>query len=222
LIERTKIPFIKEKSVVAIHDPIELPKLKLDSNTNIITASIEIYNCLKEKFSKIKLIPTTSLLNYRTHIIEVEKPKLIAISSTQARKNLNKLSLIYERLKNDNIIADKKIGYDIINNYEEFLDRYNIFICTSLKEGGPIPAMDAMKRGCIVLTTPVGQMPELIDGSNGFILNSVEEFVEKIIWIKNNLLWLQQARKNAIKTIKEKRDKTKIQNMIKSYIGELK
>ena len=56
-------------------------------------------------------------------------------------------------------------------NRDEMLDFYrdlDVYVCASRSEGTPNPALEAAACGVPVVTTPVGNMPELIvDGGNG-------------------------------------------------------
>ena len=55
-----------------------------------------------------------------------------------------------------------------------------IYLCTSLAEGTPNPALEAASCGCTIVSTPVGNMPELIEhGVNGYIVKwDVDAFLE--------------------------------------------
>ena len=57
---------------------------------------------------------------------------------------------------------------------EEMLDFYHsldVYVCASLSEGTPNPCLEAAACGLPVITTRVGNMPELIrDGENGFFV----------------------------------------------------
>jgi glycosyltransferase involved in cell wall biosynthesis len=57
---------------------------------------------------------------------------------------------------------------------EEMVDWYNtgtVYVCASSSEGTPNPALEAAACGCTLVSTPVGNMPELIqDGSNGLLV----------------------------------------------------
>ena len=70
---------------------------------------------------------------------------------------------------------------------EEMAAWYNtgtVLVCTSAVEGTPNPALEAAACGCTVVSTPVGNMPELIrDGVNGYLvereLRSIFEAVRR-------------------------------------------
>ncbi len=57
----------------------------------------------------------------------------------------------------------------------------DVLLITSSEEGFPMVVMEGMARGCIILATPVGDMPVHIrEGINGFLFSQVEN-EEKII-----------------------------------------
>lgn len=52
----------------------------------------------------------------------------------------------------------------------------DVLILTSSEEGFPMVVMEAMARGCIILSTPVGELPEHIRaGVSGFLFSSVTD-----------------------------------------------
>jgi glycosyltransferase involved in cell wall biosynthesis len=61
-------------------------------------------------------------------------------------------------------------------------DWYNtgtVLVCASAAEGTPNPALEAAACGCVVVSTPVGNMPELIrSGENGYL---VERSVDALL-----------------------------------------
>jgi glycosyltransferase involved in cell wall biosynthesis len=69
---------------------------------------------------------------------------------------------------------------------KEVADSYRVmdaYIVTSTIEGGPVPLMEAMASGLVVISTPVGVVPDLIeDGINGFSVAFGNEkvFLERI------------------------------------------
>lgn len=69
----------------------------------------------------------------------------------------------------------------------------HVLLFTSSSEGFPLVIMEAMAYGCVVLATPVGDIPYHIHGNNGYLFSSlteedriVQEAVEKINWLKNH------------------------------------
>ena len=58
-----------------------------------------------------------------------------------------------------------------------------IYVCASQREGTPNPALEAASCGCVVVSTPVGNMPELIeDGVNGrLVAREVDALLEAIV-----------------------------------------
>jgi glycosyltransferase involved in cell wall biosynthesis len=92
-------------------------------------------------------------------------------------------------------------------DYVSLIDRYNCYICTSWQEGGPLPLMDAMRRGCTVLTTPVGQAIDLIeDGISGFFCRNFGEFKDRIETLSKEPKRLLEMRRQAQLAVTERSD----------------
>ena len=88
---------------------------------------------------------------------------------------------------------------------EEIRDRYyhkaSVYLCASQWEGTPNPALEALACGLPVISTPVGNMPELlIDGRNGFL---VQRTAEDIVTALRRMRDMDQAvlRANARQSI---------------------
>jgi glycosyltransferase involved in cell wall biosynthesis len=75
--------------------------------------------------------------------------------------------------------AYTKISLDIPNELlPEFYSSLDYYICTSRCEGVPYPVLEAMSCECVVISTAVGVVPEiLVNGENGFLLH--EDNLEK-------------------------------------------
>lgn len=74
---------------------------------------------------------------------------------------------------------------------EEMLEFYrslDVYLCASRLEGTPNPCLEAAACGVPLITTPVGNMPELIrDGHNGFLVErSIDAFAEKLALLEKN------------------------------------
>ena len=83
------------------------------------------------------------------------------------RSRLHALGIDCELLLVDSYAADKRPPEAMAAWY----DRGTVLVCSSAAEGTPNPALEAAACGCTVVSTPVGNMPELIrDGENGFLV----------------------------------------------------
>ncbi len=175
---------IPEKKLTLIHHGIkpinflsaEEAKQKLSQITNYklqitnLTIGI-IANLYKTKgleyfVEAIKILQATSY-----------KLQAIIIGEGNERKNLENLIKNYN-LQDDIILAGK------IETAAELLPAFDIYICSSVKEGFPYAILEAMSAGLPIVSTDVGGIPEMItDGKNGLLVepNNPEELAEKII-----------------------------------------
>ncbi len=70
----------------------------------------------------------------------------------------------------------------------EFYRSLDVYVCASWEEGTPNPNLEAAACGVPLLTTPVGNMPELLrDGVNGyFIRRDAADIAEKLALLRDN------------------------------------
>ena len=63
-----------------------------------------------------------------------------------------------------------------------FYQSLHVYVCASRSEGTPNPCLEAAACGLPIVTTPVGNMPELIrDGENGlFVVRDVDDIAAKL------------------------------------------
>lgn len=96
------------------------------------------------------------------------------------------LKPLKERLAKKNISCelyrvDSHAGRKL-KNQQQMAEWYNtgtIYVCASKTEGTPNPALEAAGSGCVVVSTPVGNMPELIeDGKNGYLVDRNVDAIE--------------------------------------------
>jgi glycosyltransferase involved in cell wall biosynthesis len=90
--------------------------------------------------------------------------------------------------------------------YCEMAPYYNdmdVFLCASVEDGTPNPALEAAACGRPIISNRIGNMPELIkDGYNGFLVErKVGAYVEKLEYLRKNRDHLVEMGKNARKTI---------------------
>jgi len=88
---------------------------------------------------------------------------------------------------------------------EEMARWYNtgtLFVCTSEVEGTPNPALEAAASGCVVVSTAVGNMPELIvDGENGYLIERrLESLVAAVLRAQGQYLDMSAKMLTAIKS----------------------
>jgi glycosyltransferase involved in cell wall biosynthesis len=101
------------------------------------------------------------------------------------------------------------------SGYLRMIDAVPIYVCTSWQEGGPLPAMDVMSRGGVVVTTPVGQIQELIQhGESGFICKNETEFMEILPLLFSDPGILMRMRQAAFASYTKHRSKNVIQKTV--------
>ena len=134
--------------------------------------------------------------------IELRKARVLWCGSECHRKtkNYDKILLpLAKKLKAHKIACDFKLvnscGRQRLNQ-EQMAYWYNtgsIYVVASNTEGTPNPALEAASCGCTVVSTRVGNMPELIvDGKNGYLCDaSVDSLFDGIVKAKNNLHTLE-------------------------------
>lgn len=151
-------------------------------------------------------------------------------SGSAGNKGLDIIQEACERTGTEILILDKEANRDQATLYTQeevrnkFYHKASFYLCASEFEGTPNPALEAMACGLPVISTAVGNMPELIkDGWNGYIVErSVDSFVAAIkklresnlatmrenarTSIENGWTWVQQAKKyeNMFRELKKK------------------
>lgn len=217
-------PFDWQKTIVTVHDPVELfqnsPNWKNTAPSNafleklrkarvVTSISKELQSILSHHGIASFLTPTMgSLPLIDTSLITTKHCRLCAVNNISPRKNLCMLFDLQDRCHQAGITFDTKIGFSVWPRdiYQQFLDDHEIYICTSFQEGGPLCAMEAMARGQVVITTPVGQLPEIIThGKNGFIASTEEDFFDTIKKLDGDRTLLHTLRVASRQCIEEKR-----------------
>jgi glycosyltransferase involved in cell wall biosynthesis len=94
---------------------------------------------------------------------------------------------------------------------EEMLAFYralDVYVCASRSEGTPNPCLEAAACSLPVVTTPVGNMPELIrDGENGFFIDrNVASLAEKLARLRADPQLRERLGKAARATVVESWD----------------
>lgn len=77
------------------------------------------------------------------------------------KKYKNKLDQLISKFEISNVSF---LGYQNIN--AAFLEKYDFYLCTSLREASPMAVWEAMASGLPVISTPVGDLPLLLEKFN--------------------------------------------------------
>ena len=147
-------------------------------------------------------VSTRSLLPARDPAgIGIEGVRAFTRALDYPRKNLPLFHALRRRLGGSLERCDAIVGGTVLPQaeYVGLVDAYNCYVCTSWQEGGPLPLMDALRRGCVALTMRVGQTDELIeDGVNGFFCDGEDEFVRRLRQLDEAPGLLREMRLNAL------------------------
>jgi len=129
----------------------------------------------------------------------------IGNSNSVGRKGLDLVRAACERAGYKLVMKDGKAGN--WQTQEQMRDELyygsSVYICASEYEGTPNPALEALACGIPVITTDVGNMPELIlDGYNGWIVErSIEGLTNALL--EHSKSDIQQLGRNARSSIEE-------------------
>jgi len=94
-----------------------------------------------------------------------------------------------------------------IPNASQLLPAFNIYVCSSIKEGLPYTILEAMQAGLPIVSTNVGAIPEVItDGKSGLLveLKNPEQLAEKIKYLIDNPDIAKRLGEQAKKDVAEK------------------
>jgi glycosyltransferase involved in cell wall biosynthesis len=230
------------KAIIAVHDPVELfserPDWRSDAKIcselcstlrcarGIITISEEMRNILHDNNIRSYLIPTKSNLPLRdpAQLNQSDAFQFLNVGRIYKRKNFEQFKRlasacrsfhINSRLKHDHFASS-------VDSYISLLDQYPVYVCTSFQEGGPLPLMDAMHRGAVPISAPVGQVPEIIThGVNGFICSSDADFIRTLLHLSENPKDLYSLRIAALSSIARLRSHQAVSERAINFIQTL-
>jgi glycosyltransferase involved in cell wall biosynthesis len=106
---------------------------------------------------------------------------------------------------------------------EEYMNKADIFVCTSRDEVGPLTVLEAMSCGKAIISTEVGGVPVMIENNKeGIIIDNEdhENLNRKIIYLYNNRNELERLGANALKKFYEKFNIEKFADNVLEMLGE--
>jgi hypothetical protein len=232
--------FDPTRSIVVIHDPCELfpqsPDWKclqpdkeklcvLKSLRGVIVISLEMESILSGYGIKTWLVPTMSRLPaIGAQELSDGPAAAVSIFKNYPRKNADQLRRLARRGAETGKWSLRLYENPDFNDVEylKMIDSSPIYVCTSWQEGGPLPAMDVMSRGGVVVTSPVGQVQEMIShGESGFICRSDSEFESVLSELFANQPLLLKVCQKSLAAYSASRNKKSLDSLVCRTLEEI-
>lgn len=234
-------PCPMDKAILAVHDPAELFAEKTDwkkeriadghlkllrSASAVVVISKEMKGILADYGITATQLPTASEIPLRdtAGIPAVEPPALLAVGRIYRRKNFEQFQRIARAARRLGMRTYLKGDHFPLSDsdYIAMLDRHPIYVCTSFQEGGPLPVMDAMRRGAVPISTRVGQAPEIIrHGTDGFLCDDDASFLEAIETLARDPARLHTMRLAAWERIQSARSDEVVSTAVQAFLHGL-
>ena len=154
-------------------------------------------------------------------VVKKEKPNTQFLVLGQIDKQ-NPTAMSEEKLQeyiDANII--EYLGY--VKNVPDYIEKVDVFVLPSYREGVPKSTQEAMAMGKVILTTDVpGCRETVVDGVNGFLvpLFSAEKLVEKMLELINKPILVRSMGIESRRIAEEKFDVRKVNKRIISILEE--
>jgi len=147
--------------------------------------------------------------------LELVMPKISEIELHIAGRNAPESLL---NLEMQNVVVHGEV-----ENSADFINQHSVMIVPLFSGSGMrVKILEGMALGRVILTTSLGvEGIPAVDGEHIFIANTVEEFIEKIEYIKQNKNSLKAIGENAQAFIKSEFDNLAIAERLMNYYGEL-
>jgi len=173
-------------------EPQEAKKyLKLPNDKTIIGTIANLY-------------PTKGLIYFieaAKDLISKNKNLLFVIIGFGILKDTIEAKIREEKLQENFILTGK------IENGAKYLKAFDIYVCSSVKEGFPFSILEAMNAGLPIISTRVGGIPEMItDQKDGLLIDYAkpEEISKAVDKLLQNKSLANQLASQAKSTVKEK------------------
>lgn len=237
------------RCVVAIHDPSELFEYRPVSGNHqrrsgptsilaslrrrctwrllaalhVVVISQEMCRALRDRGIYPDVLSTMPSIPSRdASDVTTTRCSVLSVFHDYPRKNRAMLERVKRRCEASGVPFTLKVGRERLSEaaYVQLFDRHSIYVCTSTQEGGPLPAMEAMARGAVVVSSRVGQLPEIIeDGMSGFFCESEDDFVAVISRLSANVDELHRARLASLAAIRGRRSEEALKQKARSIVG---
>lgn len=154
-------------------------------------------------------------------VVKKEKPNTQFLVLGQIDKQ-NPTAMSEEKLQeyiDANII--EYLGY--VKNVPDYIEKVDVFVPPSYREGVPKSTQEAMAMGKVILTTDVpGCRETVVDGVNGFLvpLFSAEKLAEKMLELINKPILVRSMGIESRRIAEEKFDVRKVNKRIISILEE--
>ena len=154
-------------------------------------------------------------------VVKKEKPNTQFLVLGQIDKQ-NPTAMSEEKLQeyiDANII--EYLGY--VKNVPDYIEKVDVFVLPSYREGVPKSTQEAMAMGKVILTTDVpGCRETVVDGVNGFLvpLFSAEKLAEKMLELINKPILVRSMGIESRRIAEEKFDVRKVNKRIISILEE--
>ena len=199
---------------------------KIYKKSSVLVNVVNKEEILK-KSNEIKIKQKFDVI-YVGRLTELKDPlRLVNIFSSVVKKIPNsKLAIIgngnmYDEV--DNFIKNNKLEKNIYllgfqTNPYGYIKKSKIMMLTSIYEGTPMCALEAMCLGKPIISTPTDGMIDLIKQDiNGFLSNNDSELLEKIIELLKNEDKLLKMSENAEKLSAKINDINKYKKILNNY-----
>lgn len=119
-------------------------------------------------------------------------------------KDLKTLRRAFAIVQNDHQQAELKI-ISGVPEAAKLLPSFDIYVCSSIKEGFPYSILEAMAAGLPIVSTAVGGIPEMLNPSSGILIppKNPQVLAEAIKYLINNPKKARQMAKNAMNRAKK-------------------
>ena len=152
-----------------------------------------------------------------TYIAEISKRKnqinfLKKLSKYHINRDIQFILVGDSNIRNFNKIVSKYKNvkyFDYTDNVADYINISDIMISPSIQEGLPQGLLEALYFNKFVIATNIRGTRDIINDSNGLLVNDLDELIKKIIEFRNNIPFIPN---NNI-------DIYKIENVMKEFIN---